>query len=104
MQKLGRMNCLVLPSHEEGFGRVIIEMLSLGRPVISTRSGGPEYIVNKTNGLIVEPCDVLGLVHALYSVYQNYKVYDENTIKQYFENNFSIDKNTRLLIEKLHKE
>ena len=52
----------VLPSLYETFGVVLIEALAAGKPVIATRCGGPESIVNDENGLLVAPAnsDALG--------------------------------------------
>lgn len=46
---------MVLPSHYETFGVVVAEALSLGVPVIATRCGGPEYIIQQGDGVLVEP-------------------------------------------------
>ncbi len=53
---------LVLPSRREGFGLSLAEAIACGKPVISTKSGGPEDIVRPENGYLVEPEDVDALV------------------------------------------
>ena len=46
---------LALPSHREGFSRVILEAWACGLPVVATRQGGPaELIRNNQDGLLVE--------------------------------------------------
>jgi glycosyltransferase involved in cell wall biosynthesis len=46
----------VLPSPNEPFGLVLIEAMSVGKPVIATRSGGPlEIVVDGETGLLVAP-------------------------------------------------
>ncbi|HEX7777827.1 MAG TPA: glycosyltransferase [Vicinamibacterales bacterium] len=58
-------DCFVLPSHAENFGVVLIEALATGLPVISTRCGGPEDIVNDDVGILLRPGDERGLADAL---------------------------------------
>jgi L-malate glycosyltransferase len=58
-------NALVVSSHHETFGVVLIEALSTGLPVIATKCGGPEDIVTPEVGILVEPGDVEQLVDAL---------------------------------------
>jgi len=56
----------VLPSVGEPFGRVIIEAMATGRPVVATRSGGvPEIVVDGQTGLLVPPEDVQSLSGAI---------------------------------------
>lgn len=46
----------VLPSPREPFGLVLIEAMSVGKPVIATRAGGPlEIVVEGETGLLVAP-------------------------------------------------
>ena len=46
-------DAFVLPSKGETFGISFIEALAFGKPLIATRCGGPEDIVNADNGLLV---------------------------------------------------
>ncbi len=47
---------LCVPSkYEEGFGRVILEGMSCGLPVIASRRGGMPEIINEEVGILVEP-------------------------------------------------
>ncbi|HKU58592.1 MAG TPA: glycosyltransferase family 4 protein [Gaiellaceae bacterium] len=60
---------LVLPSRSEGLGRVIIEALCRGRPVLGTRVGGiVDLIEDGVNGVLVEPGDTEALADALYEL------------------------------------
>lgn len=57
---------LVLPSRSEGMGRVIVESLARGRPVLGARVGGiPELVHDGVNGLLVEPGDTVALADAI---------------------------------------
>jgi glycosyltransferase involved in cell wall biosynthesis len=58
-------HALVLCSYRETFGMVLVEALSSGRPVIATRCGGAEEIVNSEVGLLVDPGDWDGLGKAM---------------------------------------
>jgi glycosyltransferase involved in cell wall biosynthesis len=65
-QALDEATCLVLPSRGEGMGRVVVEALLRGRPVIGTRGGGIEDLVRDgENGLLVPQDDSGALADAL---------------------------------------
>jgi glycosyltransferase involved in cell wall biosynthesis len=63
---LDRATCLVLPSRREGMGRVVVEALCRGRPVVGASTGGiPDLVRNGENGILVDPEDAAGLADTL---------------------------------------
>ncbi len=57
---------LVLPSRSEGLGRIVVEALCRGRPVVATRVGGiTDLVRDGENGLLVPPRDPAALADAL---------------------------------------
>ncbi len=85
----GRCHAFVLPSRHETFGVVYAEAIACGKPVIATRCGGPEFIVNEGNGLLVDVGDVHSLTDAMKTMYARWHGYDPKNIRRDFENRFS---------------
>ncbi|HSD19342.1 MAG TPA: glycosyltransferase family 4 protein [Anaeromyxobacter sp.] len=57
---------VVVPSRNEGMGRVIVEAMALGRPVVATAVGGiPAVVTDGETGRLVEPDDVEALAASL---------------------------------------
>jgi len=75
-------NALVLSSDIETFGVVVIEALAIGRPVVSTICGGPEYIINLDNGILVEINNIQELANAMCEMITNYSKYNLNVISK----------------------
>jgi glycosyltransferase involved in cell wall biosynthesis len=66
---LDHATVLVLPSRSEGMGRVLVEALCRGRPVIASRVGGiRDVVTDELNGLLVEPQRPKALADALVRV------------------------------------
>ena len=82
------INLFVLPSRYETFGIVLVEAMSSGIPVISTRCGGPEDIVNHRNGILIEIDDPDGLKEAIISIHSNKADYKPAEIRDYAIDNY----------------
>jgi len=63
---LSALDVLVLPSLRESFGLILIESMAAETPVVATRCGGPEEIIeNNVSGLLVPPKDSLALAESI---------------------------------------
>ncbi|MCK5845324.1 MAG: glycosyltransferase family 4 protein [Victivallales bacterium] len=72
-----RIDILTLPSlYKEGLPNVLLEAMSMGLPVISSRMAGvPEIVFNGETGYMTEPGDVDGLVDAVVKLWSDQKAY-----------------------------
>mgnify|MGYP000960420146 CR=1 FL=1 len=64
LRSLANAHALVFPSLAEGFGLPIIEAMALGVPVMTSRGGATEEIAGGA-ALLVDPCDVQDIAHAI---------------------------------------
>ncbi|MFH1078818.1 MAG: glycosyltransferase family 4 protein [Pseudomonadota bacterium] len=70
---MSTFDVFVLPSLNEGMGKVIVEAMAMGKPVIASDVGGiPDLVVHGENGLLVPPADSEALVHAILDLYENH--------------------------------
>lgn len=79
----------VLPSRHETFGVVYAEAIASGKPIIATRCGGPESIVNDINGRLVDVGDVGALARTMQDMAAQWHTYDPQVIRKDFEARFS---------------
>lgn len=82
-------NALVLASTSETFGVVLVEALATGLPVISTRCGGPQGIVEPDLGLLVERDNEAELAEAMADMVG--RRYSERTLRNRAMSRFSFD-------------
>jgi len=64
---IANCDCVVLPSYYmEGVPRCLMEAMSMEKPIITTDNVGcNELIINKVNGLICEPRDIMDLANKM---------------------------------------
>ncbi|MDP8233786.1 MAG: glycosyltransferase family 4 protein [Candidatus Saelkia tenebricola] len=90
---------VVMPSlYEEGYGRVILEALSCGTPVIASNRGGIKEVLTDSVGMLIEPTEE-EITKALKEI--NLEKLSKNC-RPYAEKMFS--SNNALVIEKAYKE
>jgi len=91
---MSRMDIIVHTSiAPEPFGRVIIEAMSLGKPVIATNMGGPlEIIENTINGFLIPPNNPRILAQKTCDLPQDKQFLDDisKNAKESIKSNFSI--------------
>ncbi len=85
---LNEADIFVLPSFSEGLPLVLLEAMACGLPVVATRCGGSEEIVEKETGRLVEVADVEGLAGALEEVIQNHRSFDREAIRRFAEEQY----------------
>ena len=85
---LGTADVFVLPSHSEGLPLSLLEAFACGLPVVTTRCGGPEEVVDDSVGRLAEPRDVQGLQEALAATLDSYTTFDRGHIRRYAEEQF----------------
>ena len=76
-----RSHAVVSSSDVETFGITLIEAMACGKPVISTRSGGPELFVTESNGLLVPTGDPAALAEAMAQLVRDYARFDPAAIR-----------------------
>lgn len=79
---------LIVSSIKETFGSVLIEAMSVGIPVISTKCGGPEDFVNDKVGILVEPKSADAIEAGIRKMINNFDSFDSEYIKTYAIDNF----------------
>ena len=77
------LDIFVLASRDETFGVVVVEAMSCGIPVIATKCGGPQEIITKETGILVDVDNYEELARAIVIVSENLKSYDADYIKEY---------------------
>ena len=79
---LKEVDVMAVASHYETFGVVVAEALMAGVPVVATKCGGPECIVEENDGILVPPHSPKALAYALEDIVQRLSDFDANEISK----------------------
>ena len=89
VSKFQLCDAFVLPSISENLGMVLLEAIACGKPVIATKCGGPEAIINEKNGLLASVGDSRDLAEKIKWMVKNHHTFDPKIIREDFLNRFS---------------
>jgi len=89
----------VVSSFYETFSMAAAEALMCGRPVLSTRCGGPSEFITAETGLLVESDDLQALAEGLEWMLDNYTRFDPLRLNEYACKRFSPDVVGRQIVD-----
>ncbi|MFZ2189860.1 MAG: glycosyltransferase family 4 protein [Candidatus Magasanikiibacteriota bacterium] len=96
---LSDIDVVVQPSLWEGLSLVILEMMTAGKPIITTPAGGEELLQDKVSGLIVPTQDFAAISSAIQFLYDNPDRARQigQSAREQAVTGFSIEKNIEIL-------
>jgi glycosyltransferase involved in cell wall biosynthesis len=89
--EIQRSTLLVLPSRAESLGMVLVEALACGTPVVATRCGGPEDIVDERVGVLVPPEDPAALAGGIEQVLDRRADFEPAALRAHALERFGIE-------------
>ena len=93
------LDIFVLPSLNEGMGRVLVEAMAAGKPIVASNVGGiPDLVKDGQNGFLVKPGDSKSLSFAIKKLLDDKKMREEMGKKgRAMAGNYSVKK----MVEKI---
>lgn len=83
MTLLNQTGIFILPSYTEGFPNVILEAMSLGKPIIATDVGAIGEILSDESGIIIPSRDTDAVVRALLQLMENADLREKVSVNAY---------------------
>ena len=71
----------------------------LGKPVVSTKSGGPESFVSQATGILVEKEDEEALYRGIREMMAHFREYRSDAIRAYAVKKFDMEKISRKYLD-----
>lgn len=99
---MGALDCLVHPALEEPFGRVVMEGMAMGKPVIAMNENGPkEIITHEHDGLLVKSDEPDNLAKAMSQILHDAELRDHlsQNARPTIESRFHIAEHTARILE-----
>lgn len=101
-----KADVVILPTHEEGFGHVILEAMLLKVPVIATAVGGiKDSIEDNVNGILMAVDDYKALADGIAKIYHD-PVFKEKLVENGYRTvtqRFSPENHTKLFMQAIMK-
>ncbi len=102
IEVLDLFDILVLPSLNEGMGKVLIEGMALGKPIVASRVGGIiDLVKNGDNGILVSPRDSDALGEAILTLIRNKKL--AQRLGEYGKANISPEYDTFVMVRQIEE-
>ena len=96
---MNQMDFIISASLFESAGVSVQEALLLGKPVLVTKSGGANSLVNDACGIVVDRGSVHALIDGMVEMKSKINLFDSKEIMTYAKNNFSIENITKKYID-----
>ena len=96
---VSQMDYSLSASHVESFGCSLAEAAMLGRPMVATRCGGPESIVDENSGILIAPDSEDELYDAMKRMNRMYTTYDQESISRRATEKFEIGRITKQYLD-----
>jgi glycosyltransferase involved in cell wall biosynthesis len=82
-------NALVCSSLHESFGVTLVEAMASGRPIVSTKCGGPEDIVNNETGILVNNNTPYDLANAMLKMMEDINKFSPENLRKIYLSKYS---------------
>lgn len=98
-------DCLLMPSYEEGFPRVVIEAMASGLPVVATDAGGTRDVLGAGYPYCTEVGDVEGLVKGIQALLERPRVGSAlaTPLRERAINKYSTERVSRMLVSEIER-